>query len=34
LALARLERERRALAELTHPNTVRLFDYGITDDGL
>jgi tRNA A-37 threonylcarbamoyl transferase component Bud32 len=30
----RLEREVRALAELTHPNTVRVFDYGITDDGL
>jgi len=34
LALARLEREVRALAELTHPNTVRIFDYGVTDDGL
>jgi hypothetical protein len=33
-ALARLEREARALAELTHPNTVRVFDYGVTDDGL
>jgi hypothetical protein len=33
-ALARLEREVRALAELTHPNTVRVFDYGVTDDGL
>ncbi|HTV18195.1 MAG TPA: serine/threonine-protein kinase [Polyangiaceae bacterium] len=32
--LARLEREVRALAELTHPNTVRVFDYGVTDDGL
>jgi tRNA A-37 threonylcarbamoyl transferase component Bud32 len=30
----RLEREVRALAELTHPNTVRVFDYGVTDDGL
>jgi eukaryotic-like serine/threonine-protein kinase len=33
-ALARLEREARALAGLTHPNTVRVFDYGVTDDGL
>jgi serine/threonine-protein kinase len=33
-AVARLEREVRALAELTHPNTVRVFDYGVTDDGL
>jgi serine/threonine-protein kinase len=33
-ALARLEREVRALAELSHPNTVRIFDYGVTDDGL
>ena len=33
-ALARLEREARALAGLTHPNTVRVFDYGVTEDGL
>jgi hypothetical protein len=33
-SLARLEREVRALAELTHPNTVRVFDYGVTEDGL
>jgi serine/threonine-protein kinase len=32
--LARLEREVRSLAELTHPNTVRVFDYGVTEDGL
>jgi hypothetical protein len=32
--LIRLEREVRALAELTHPNTVRVFDFGVTDDGL
>jgi eukaryotic-like serine/threonine-protein kinase len=33
-ALERLEREARALAGLTHPNTVRVFDYGVTEDGL
>jgi serine/threonine-protein kinase len=33
-AVARFEREVRATAELTHPNTIRLFDYGVTDDGL
>jgi eukaryotic-like serine/threonine-protein kinase len=32
--LERLEREVRALAGLTHPNTVRVFDYGVTQDGL
>jgi len=32
--LVRMEREVRALAELTHPNTVRVFDYGATEDGL
>ena len=31
---ARFEREVEALAELRHPNTVRVFDYGVTDDGL
>jgi hypothetical protein len=30
----RFEREVEALAELRHPNTVRVFDYGVTDDGL
>lgn len=34
VAVARLEREVSALGELTHPNTVRVFDYGSTDDGL
>jgi serine/threonine-protein kinase len=33
-ALARFEREVRATAELKHPNTVRVFDYGVTEDGL
>lgn len=33
-ALARFEREVRATAELAHPNTVRVFDYGGTEDGL
>jgi serine/threonine-protein kinase len=33
-AVARFEREVSATAELTHPNTIRLFDYGVTDDGL
>ncbi len=33
-AVARFEREVRATSELAHPNTVRLFDYGVTADGL
>jgi serine/threonine-protein kinase len=34
LAVARFEREVRATAELNHPNTIRVFDYGTTEDGL
>jgi serine/threonine-protein kinase len=33
-AARRFEREVRAMTELTHPNTVRVFDYGVTDDNL
>lgn len=33
-AIARFEREVHATSELSHPNTVRVYDYGITDDGL
>ena len=34
IELARFEREVRATARLSHPNTVEVFDYGRTDDGL
>jgi serine/threonine protein kinase len=34
VAVARFEREVRATTELTHPNTVRVFDFGATDDGI
>jgi serine/threonine-protein kinase len=33
-AVTRFEREVRATTELAHPNTVRVFDYGVTEDGL
>jgi len=33
-AVPRFEREARATADLQHPNTVRVFDYGATADGL
>ncbi|MEM9461991.1 MAG: serine/threonine-protein kinase [Myxococcota bacterium] len=32
--IARFEREIMATAGLSHPNTVRIFDHGTTDDGL
>ena len=32
-ALAMLEREVRATAQLSHPNIVEIYDYGSTDDG-
>ena len=32
-ARVRFEREARIVARLTHPNTVRLFDYGVEADG-
>ena len=32
--VARFEREVRATTELVHPNTVRVFDYGVSDDGI
>lgn len=34
LAIDRFEREVRALAELTHPNIIRIFDYGATETGV
>ena len=32
-ALARFEREVRTTAQLSHPNTVEIYDYGRTEDG-
>jgi serine/threonine-protein kinase len=33
-AVARFEREVQSTTELSHPNTVRVFDYGVTEDGI
>ena len=33
-AVKRFDREARAAAHLTHPNTIRVFDYGATEDGV
>ncbi len=33
-AVARFEREVMATTRLTHPNTIRVMDHGVTDDGL
>ena len=33
LALARFEREVRSAAQLSHPNTIEIYDYGQTEDG-
>ena len=32
-AVARFEREASTLSTLGHPHTVRIFDYGVTEDG-
>ncbi|MFH5805309.1 serine/threonine-protein kinase [Alienimonas sp. DA493] len=33
-ALARFDTEVRAAARLTHPNTIEVYDFGVSDDGL
>lgn len=34
VAVKRFEQEVAATTQLTHPNTVRVFDYGVTEDGI
>lgn len=34
VAVQRFEQEVAATSRLTHPNTVRIFDYGVTEDGI
>lgn len=34
LTLARFQREVKAMASLTHPSAVQVFDYGLTEDGI
>jgi serine/threonine-protein kinase len=34
VAVQRFEREVDATSRLTHPNTVKVFDYGVTEDGI
>jgi len=34
VAVRRFEQEVAAMTQLTHPNTVRVFDYGVTEDGI
>jgi len=34
VAVARFEREVKATSDLSHPNTIRVFDFGVTDDGI
>ena len=33
-AVARFQREAKAASQLVHPNTIRIFDYGASDDGV
>ncbi len=33
-AVKRFQREAKLTSKLSHPNTIRLFDFGLTDDGL
>jgi len=34
VAVRRFEQEVAAMTQLTHPNTVRVFDFGVTEDGI